>query len=184
MSFEYYYDIKSRTLMSLQQFLDTQTVVEITQAEYNSLIDEINMLRELVAEITLETDYTALGQQASTYRALNEKMSNHPSYKQGNGWSTREGELLEQLDVLFEAYDNVVYVEKEQFKPVSEMTLEDWQQALEEGWEFEDNYGAVNTVDETTDDGEIYFSSFCYAFWLDGKHSIDPKNNFIVKRIK
>lgn len=142
--------------------------VTIRQSEYDSLVDEINMLRELVAEITLETDYTALGQQASTYRALNEKMTKHPSYKQGDGRSTREGELLEQLDVLFEAYDNLVYVDKEQqFKPISEMTLEDWQQAMEEGLEFEYYDGSKLTIELTStrlDDHRVAFIEQEYLF--------------------
>lgn len=163
--------------------------VLIDQNYYDSLVDEINMLRELVAEITAETDYTALGQQASTYRALNEKMTKHQSYKQGDGRSTREGELLEQLDVLFEAYDNVVYVEKEQaFKLVSEMTLEDWQQALEEGWEFETREGDVISVIDISVNKSSYpvkcDNSLLYTirgyFWDSGKeYEAD-----IIKRIK
>jgi hypothetical protein len=157
--------------------------VRITQEEYDSLIDEINMLRELVAEITLETDYTALGQQASTYRALNEKMLKHHSYKKGDGGSTREGELLDQLDTLFAAYDSLAGKQKEQqFRPISEMTLEDWQQAMEEGWEFLDNYGYVNTVTKVTD--EVFFSGYCFGFSVDGKHSAAPKSYFIKARIK
>jgi hypothetical protein len=163
--------------------------VVIKQSDYDSLVDEINMLRELVAEITLETDYTALGQQASTYRALNEKMSNHQSYKQGDGWSTRESELLEQLDVLFEAYDNVVYTEKEQtFKPISEMTLEDWQQAMEEGWEFETRDGDVISAMTLSSISNSYpvicNNTLAYTirgyFWDSGKeHDAD-----IIKRVK
>jgi hypothetical protein len=163
--------------------------VVIKQSDYDSLVDEINMLRELVAEITLETDYTALGQQASTYRALNEKMTKHPSYKQGDGWSTRESELLEQLDVLFEAYDNVVYTEKEQtFKPISAMTLEDWQQAMEEGWVFETRYGDVISSTATGSLSDAYpvrcSNGLAYTirgyFWDSGKeHDAD-----IIKRIK
>jgi hypothetical protein len=163
--------------------------VVIKQSDYDSLVDEINMLRELVAEITLETDYTALGQQASTYRALNEKMTKHPSYKQGDGWSTRESELLEQLDVLFEAYDNVVYTEKEQqFKPISEMTLEDWQQAVEECWEFETRYGDVISAITLSSISKSYpvicNNTLAYTirgyFWDSGKeHDAD-----IIKRIK
>jgi hypothetical protein len=175
----------SRTSVAKEQDPD----VVIKQSEVDAYIDEINMLRELVAEITLETDYTALGQQASTYRALNEKMSNHQSYKQGDGWSTRESELLEQLDVLFEAYDNVVYTEKEQtFKPISEMTLEDWQQAMEEGWEFEKRDGDVISAMTLSSISNSYpvicNNTLAYTirgyFWDSGKeHDAD-----IIKRVK
>jgi hypothetical protein len=157
--------------------------VTIRQSEVDAYIDEINMLRELVAEITLQSDFNSLEQQAEAFRVLNDKMLSHQSYKQGDGGSTRIGELSKQLDVLFAAYDSLAGKQKEQtFKPVSEMTLEDWQQALEEGWEFLDNYGDINTVTEITD--LVFFSEYCYGFSIDGKHSIDSENNFIVKRIK
>jgi hypothetical protein len=133
------------------------------------------MLRELVAEITLETDYTALGQQASTYRALNEKMTNHSSYKQGDGSSTREGELLEQLDTLFAAYDSLASgVTKQQtFKPISEMTLEDWRQALFEGALFEHYDGSTLTVSEVSTIGfepRIGFQEHAFLFSEDGSN--------------
>jgi hypothetical protein len=121
--------------------------VVIKQSDYDSLVDEINMLRELVAEITLETDYTALGQQASTYRVLNEKMLKHQSYKQGDGGSTREGELLGQLDTLFAAYDSLASgASNTTFKHISEMTLEDWRQAERERWVFQTEHQGLVTV--------------------------------------
>lgn len=160
--------------------------VRITQDEYDSLIDEINMLRELVAEITLETDYTALGQQASTYCVLNYKMLSHQSYKQGDGGSTREGELLEQLDTLFAAYDSLAG--KQQFKPVSEMTSEDWLRAMEEGWIFETRQGDLINVENVFDSRNAYpvkgSNSLNYTlrgyFWHSGKdHEAD-----IIERVK
>ena len=56
-------------------------LVQIEQEEYDNLIEEINMLQELVAELSKEK-------------------------------------------------------EREAFKPISEYTIEDWQQAVREGWVF------------------------------------------------
>lgn len=157
--------------------------VAIRQSEVDAYIDEINMLRELVAEITLQSDFNSLEQQAEAFRVLNDKMLSHQSYKQGDGGSTRIGELSKQLDVLFAAYDSLAGKQKEQtFKPISEMILEDWQQAMEEGWEFLDNYGDVNNVTEVT--YEVFFSGYCCGFSVDGKHNVDPTSYFIKARIK
>ncbi len=96
--------------------------VTIKQSEYDSLIDEINMLRELVAELT------------------------------------------------------------------SVMTLEDWQQALEEGWEFETRQGDLINVENIFDPRNAYpvkgSNSINYTlsgcFWDSGKeHESD-----IIKRVK
>ncbi len=163
---------------------DQDPEVTIRQSEVDAYIDEINMLRELVAEITLETDYTALGQQASTYRSLNEKMLSHRSYKQGDGGSTRESELLGQLDTLFAAYDSLASgTSNTTFKPISEMTLEDWQQALEEGWEFEDRYGEVCEVELLKEDA-VMFCNYVIGFEFNGEHLEYPEHYSIVKRVK
>jgi len=165
--------------------------VAITQDEYDSLIDEINMLRDLVAEITLETDYTALGQQASTYRSLNEKMMKHQSYKRGDGGSTREGELLEQLDTLFAAYDSLASgTSNTTFKPISEMTLEDWQQAENERWVFQTEHRGLLTVCDVDchpqDSIPILLEAVNGQTWYVGKDGTDSDNKgwTVVKRVK
>ena len=102
--------------------------VVIKQSDYDSLVDEINMLRELVAELT--------------------------SVK-----------------------------EEQQFKPISEMTLEDWVRAKEECWEFEDRDGAVCEVECVTD-GVVMFHNYAMGFNSNGTHIHYPEQYSIVKRIK
>ncbi len=106
--------------------------VRITQDEYDSLIDEINMLRELVAEL--------------------------------------------------------MAVKEEQFKPIPEMTLEDWQQAMEDGWVFETRRGYLINVEKVFDSRNTYpvkgNNSLNYTvsgcFWENVKeHEAD-----IIKRVK
>jgi hypothetical protein len=107
--------------------------VVIKQSEVDAYIDEINMLRELVAELTSVE-------------------------------------------------------EEQQFKPVSEMTREDWQQAVEECWEFETRYGDVISAKTTWSLRDAYpvrcSNGLAYTirgyFWDSGKeHEAD-----IIKRIK
>jgi hypothetical protein len=178
----------ARNIWRIEKPDQTDPDVTIKQSEVDAYVDEINMLRELVAEITLETDYTALGQQASTYRALNEKMTKHRSYKQGDGLSTREGELLEQLDVLFEAYD--ISAGKQQFKPVSEMTLDDWSRAKKEGWKFSTHYmGDVTVYDvdcQPRDLIPILVENAVGNTWYIGIDGTDIDNEgwTLVKRVK
>jgi hypothetical protein len=137
----------ARNIWRIEKPDQTDPDVTIKQSEVDAYVDEINMLRELVAEITLEADVNSLEQQAEAFRVLNDKMLSHQSYKQGDGGSTRIGELSKQLDTLFAAYDSLAGKQKEQtFKPISEMTLEDWQQALEEGAVFEYHDGSTLTV--------------------------------------
>ena len=107
----------------------TQACVEITQEEYDSLIDEINMLRELLAEAYKPTANAA-----------------------------------------------------PVFKPISEMTMEDWQQAKEEGV-FVDNDGDEVEV-ESVSDYFVYFYGYVGAFDFEGKHTFMPEDYHIVKRIK
>lgn len=163
--------------------------VTLRQSEVDAYIDEINMLRELVAEITLQSDFNSLEQQAEAFRILNDKMLGHQSYKQGDGGSTRIGELSKQLDVLFAAYDSLAGKQKEQtFKPISEMTLEDWQQAMEEGWEFKTRDDDVISVIALEINNTSYpvrcDNGYAYTtrgyFWDSGKeYEAD-----IMKRIK
>jgi hypothetical protein len=113
-----------------------KTSVEITQGEYDSLIDEINMLRELLAE----------------------------AYKpRANVDSTAEAVPA--------------------FKPISEMTMEDWIQAQEEEGVFVDNDGDEVEV-ESVSDYFVYFYGYVGAFDFEGKHTFMPEDYHIVKRIK
>jgi hypothetical protein len=107
--------------------------VVIKQSDYDSLVDEINMLRELVAELT--------------------------SVK-----------------------------EEQQFNPISEMTLEDWQQAKDEGWEFETREGDVISATTLWSLSDAYpvrcSNGLAYTirgyFWDSGKEN----DADIIKRIK
>lgn len=188
---EIIFKIKSGNWKVVDEVTEQDPEVTIRQSEVDAYIDEINMLRELVAEITLETDYTALGQQASTYRALNEKMLKHQSYKQGDGGSTREGELLEQLDTLFAAYDSLASgASNTTFKPISEMTLEDWQQAENERWVFQTEHRGLLTVCDVDchpqDSIPILLEAVNGQTWYVGKDGTDSDNKgwTVVKRVK
>jgi hypothetical protein len=113
-----------------EKTLASQTTVEITQEEYDSLIDEINMLRELLAEAYKPT--------ANAVPA---------------------------------------------FKPISEMTMEDWLQAQEEEGVFVDNDGDEVTLTEVFSDS-IRFKEYRGNFTFYGRHNYMPKHHYIVKRIK
>lgn len=108
--------------------------VRITQDEYDSLIDEINMLRELVAELTS--------------------------------------------------------VKEEQFKPISEMTLEDWKQAERERWVFQTEQRGLVTVSDVDSNLQdllpIQLESGGDGTWyvgLDGG-DIDQEGWTVVERVK
>lgn len=127
--------------------IPSDPLVTIKQSEYDDLISEINALQELVKELSAPQD-TALEQQAETYRALNETLTRHESFQEGeDGTSTtRCEELLNTIDFLHEVYDDwktndyraaVASAGSDAFKPISEYALEDWQQAIDEDWEFE-----------------------------------------------
>lgn len=88
----------------------TQPMVTITEEEYHSLIEEINMLQELVTELSSPVD-TAQEQQAETYRALQELLTNHPSF-QGYKPATHAQELCNTVRVLQAAYDRLASVSK------------------------------------------------------------------------
>lgn len=108
--------------------------VWIEQEFYDSLIDEINMLRELVAELTA--------------------------------------------------------VKEEQFKPISEMTLEDWQQAMKEGWKFDTLHRGNVTVYEvstdTTDSIPLLLENAVGNTWYVGFDGQDNDHHgwTVVKRVK
>lgn len=84
----------------------TQPMVTITEEEYHSLIEEINMLQELIAE--LSSVDTAREQQAETYQELQKLLTNHHSFQDANGESTTHAqELCDTVLVLQAAYDRV-----------------------------------------------------------------------------
>ena len=129
--FERFFTLEFRPAEVKPEGVDsTQEGVEITQEEYDSLIDEINMLRELLAE----------------------------------------------------AYKRVADAVPA-FKPISEMTMEDWQQAQEEEGVFVDNDGDEVTLTEVFSDS-IRFKEYGGNFTFYGRHNYMPKHHYIVKRIK
>lgn len=131
--------------------------VTIPESEYHSLIEEVNMLQELVKELSAPQD-TALEQQAETYLALNDTLTRHESFQEGEDGvsTTRCEELLNTIDFLHEVYDDwktndyqaaVASAGSDAFKPISEYTLEDWQQAIDEDWKFECRDGHTVKID-------------------------------------
>jgi len=94
-------------------------------------------------------------------------------------------ELLESL--LVDANTRIAELEtqptRREFKPISEMTLEDWVQAKREYAVFVDNGGDEVAIEDICD-YFIYFDLFDYGFTLDGKNSTDPDDFYIVKRIR
>jgi hypothetical protein len=115
----------------------TQGLVEITQEEYDSLIDEINMLRELLAEAYKPT---------------------------ANVDSTAETVPT--------------------FKPISEMTMEDWKQAQEEEWVFETETRGSATVCEVDCDA-IRLEASLSHWWVSVTGYDDDEYGYtVIKRIK
>lgn len=88
-------ELGSWIIQQEEESVDSDPNVTIKQSELDALIDEINMLRELLAEAYKPTADTA------------------PT-----------------------------------FKPISEMTMEDWKQAKKEGWVFETRDGETAFVDK------------------------------------
>lgn len=128
-------------------------MVTITEEEYHSLIEEVNMLQELVKELSAPQD-TALEQQAETYRALNDALTRHESFQEGEegASTTRCEELLNTIGFLHEVYTewktndyqaSVTSAGSDAFKPIIEYTLGDWQHACDEDWEFECRGGYI-----------------------------------------
>lgn len=97
-------------------------------------------------------------------------------------------ELLESL--LVDANKRIAELEEQakdcvpqKFKPISQMTLEDWEQAKREHAVFVTNEGR-ETIIEGIEDSVIFLDLYVYGFTLDGRHGIDPDEYFIVKRIR
>lgn len=171
-------------------------LVTIPESEYHSLIEEVNMLQELVKELSAPHD-TALEQQAETYRALNETLTRHESFQEGEDgvFTSRCEELLNTIDFLHEVYDDwktndyraaVASAGSDAFKPISEYTLEDWKQALDEEWEFECRDGHTVKIDYINygEDYPIVGDDYWYrniaGVWYVG----DTDSDDIVKRIR
>ena len=172
-------------------------LVTIPESEYHSLIEEVNMLQELVKELSAPQD-TALEQQAETYRVLNETLTRHESFQAGEDGAstTRCEELLNTIDFLHEVYDDwktneyrvaVASAGSDAFKPISEYTLEDWQQAIDEDWEFECRDKCAVQITEVDEEDVNYpvkgtdnLWRDIEGFWATGR--TDPDD--IVKRIR
>ncbi len=110
--------------------VDSDPNVTIKQSELDALIDEINMLRELLAE----------------------------AYKPATPT----------------------------FKPISEMTMEDWKQAKEEGWVFEtEARGRVTVIDLCFKEEIVRLETSRRYWWVDSKGYDDDQAGFtVVKRIQ
>lgn len=86
--------------------------VTIPESEYHSLIEEVNMLQELVAELSAPQD-TAQEQQAETYRALQMLLVSHLSFQDGAGENTTHlEELVNTVMELQAAWDRLASVSK------------------------------------------------------------------------
>lgn len=107
-------------------------LVQIEQEEYDNLIEQINMLQELVAELSKEK-------------------------------------------------------ESEAFKPISEYTIDDWQQALKEGWVFCQRNGDLTNIMSVDSDPLTEYPVESESCWLrlNGQELFGGKYNLdIVARIK
>lgn len=187
---------KGDWVIGLQSTPPKDPLVTIPESEYHSLIEEVNMLQELVKELSAPQD-TALEQQAETYRALNETLTRHESFQEGEDgvFTSRCEELLNTIDFLHEVYDDwktndyraaVASAGSDAFKPIGEYTLEDWQQAIDEDWKFKcrDGYPVqVVEVNRTFKYPVECTDGLCRdikGFWCSDKVDEDD----IVKRIR
>ena len=94
--------------------------------------------------------------------------------------------IIEEKDAeIADLRDNLLQVSTgDQFKPISEMTIEDWQQALEEGWLFEDN--EEDTCQVVGVDKEMHlieFYEYLGKFDIQGDY-VGGHSYYITKRIK
>ena len=123
----------SRTSVAKEQDPD----VSIKQSDYDSLVDEINMLRECVADMN---------------KLLEEKLTE----------------------------------EAPTFKPISEMTMEDWKQAKKEGWVFEtEARGSATVIDLCFKEEIVRLETSRGYWWVDSKGYDDDQSGYtVVKRIQ
>ncbi len=105
-------EVTSRIKNKQWNIIQPEPLLRITQAEYDALIDEIDMLRELLAE----------------------------AYKPATDMAPT-------------------------FKPISEMTMEDWKQAKEEGWVFETRDGEHISV--------VGCVNVCHAYPIVGSNDLN-----------
>lgn len=86
-------------------------MVTIPESEYHSLIEEVNMLQELVAELSSPKDADQV-KQAETYRELQMLLVAHPSFQDGAGENTIHEELVNTVMELQSAWDRLASVSK------------------------------------------------------------------------
>lgn len=99
---------------------------------------------------------------------------------------------IEQLkhSLLAKANNTCVGVEREAkpegFKPVFDMTIEDWQQALYGGWVFETRCGVIVKVSEIDRYSEYPIEATnCLSYTTEGRWLVDREDkDDIIKRIK
>lgn len=151
------------------------------------------MLQELVAELSAPQDKSAQEQQAETYRALQMLLVAHPSFQDDAGENTTHlEELVNTVMELQAAWDRLASTPKKEvtdntgFKPISEYTLADWEQACKEDWVFECRNGDSirivymypNSVYALRGDDDL--TRTVNGYWIAGENDDDD----IVKRIK
>lgn len=94
---------------------------------------------------------------------------------------------IDMLEALCEDYaEHIKQLETTQqdFKPISEMTIEDWQQALNEGWLFEDNEEDTCQVESVDKEMQLIgFDEYIGKFDIKGDY-VDNHPYYITKRIK
>ena len=126
----FFYGYRFKLESELEEF---DPLVEIRQSEYDSLIEEINLLQELLMEAN----------------ARNQSIP--------------------------------------EFKPVSEYTMSDWEQALNEKWEFEQRDGSVTNIISLDYSDDISYPVETESTWLrlDGTEcDYEASDSDIVERIK
>ena len=92
--------------------------------------------------------------------------------------------LEEALEIVQKELVELREGNSKEFKPISEMTMEDWYTAKAEGWVFADNKFSDPTVVKSIVNGEIYFDNYTYPFDIKGVHTEEPEEYQIIKRIE
>lgn len=72
--------------------------------------------------------------------------------------------------------------EANEFKPISEMTIEDWHQAMDDRAVFEDEDGYTLTLEQVDPDGTLYFLECVYVCTPKGECAVG--DSVVSKRIK
>lgn len=163
-------------------------MVSIPQSEYDDLIEQINMLQELIAELSGPQPVdTAQEQQAYTYQQMQKVLVGHPSFKELSDGSHCE-ELVGTIRLLQDAYDelnNDKEFKLELFKPVSEYTMDDWKDAYDNDWVFECRNGDFTKI-IGLDYGDTNWPVESQHTWLrlDGTEYNSGSSTDIIRRIK